>query len=531
MSRPDPCIKLAACIISTFIVLGCAHLPIDKLKGKTPEYKSPYLFMVYARLAQNRGDFDEALKFYSHINDPYAWLNQARIYYVKGDNDNALKFIDKLLEEGSYLDEALELRAKIYAKSRQWMPAIRDAQRLMGNHPYNKDLGVFLANLKMCVSDFKGARDVLNKMLDIYKDDNLLLYTLSKACIGDGDLICARHALEKLIEDQPGFSPAYMDLGKIYQALGDVAGAENIYLELLKINPRSRQATLALTDIYISQERYSKALDLLKRIIKIHPSEDVLHRLVLLEIHEGMYEEALELLHSKGSGTDKDTYYTALVYAGLNRWDDALDSLSSIPIQGDLGCDVILLKASILKDMGRTSEAIEILEHAWKDESCKEIGYRLAIMLEDSGQREEGLAIATEILEKRPHDPVILNFVGYVWADMGKDLPKAQHMIEKALKSRPDDGFILDSMGWVLFKRNMPQKSLRYMKLALEKCGHDPIINEHMGDILYALGQKPKALDYYLRAFVLSEAVNSSLEEKIDCLLEAYRYGNSDNRF
>ncbi len=530
MSRPDPCIvKLTACLLSAFIITGCTHLAVNTPKEEPLKSKSPYLFMIYARHAQNRGDLDEALEFYSHINDPYVWLNQAMIYYAKGDNDKALEFIGKLLEQGSYLDEALELRSKIYARSKKWMLAIHDVERLMQDHPHNKDLGMFLANLKMCVSDFKGSRDVLNKMLDIYTDDNLLLYTLSKACIGDGDFICAKHALETLIENQPEFSPAYADLGKVYQALGDKAGAEAIYLELLKVNPQSKQAITALTDIYVSQNRYSEGIGLLKRLFKIHPSQKVLHSLALLEIHEGMYEQALKLLHTKESYTDEDAYYEALAYAGLHRWDKALTSLDNIPIQGDLGCDVILLKVSILKDMGRISEAIEILRDVWKHyisyESCKEIGYRLATMLEESGQRKEGLVFAMEILEKHPHDPIMLNFVGYVWADIGKNLQRAQTMIEEALKTRPDDGFILDSMGWVLFKRNMPKRSLKYMKLALDKCNHDPVVNEHMGDVLLALGKKSKALDYYLKAFVLSKTVSPSLEKKINCLLEAYMYG------
>lgn len=530
MSRPDPCIKLiTACLLSALIITGCTHLVVNTPKEEPLQSKSPYLFMIYARHAQNRGNLDEALEFYSHINDPYVWLNQAMIYYAKGNNDKALELIDRLLGQGSYPDEVLELRAKIYAGSKKWMLAIHDIEKLMQAHPNNKDIGMFLANLKMCVSDFKGARDILNKMLDIYTDDNLLVYTLSKACIGDGDLICAKHALKTLIENQPEFSPAYADLGKVYQALGDKAGAEAIYLDLLKMNPQSKQAITALADIYVSQDKYSEGIGLLKRLFKISPSRKVLHSLVLLEIHEGMYEQALKLLHTKESYTDEDAYYEALAYAGLHRWDKALTSLDTISIQGDIGCDVILLKASILKDMGRINEAIKTLTDAWEHyishKSCKEIGYRLATMLEESGQRKKGLVFAIEILEKHPHDPIMLNFVGYVWADMGKNLPKAQAMIEEALKTRPDDGFILDSMGWVLFKRNMPKKSLKYMKLALDKCNHDPVVNEHMGDVLFALGKKSKALDYYLKAFVLSKDANPSLEKKIDCLLEPYMYG------
>jgi tetratricopeptide (TPR) repeat protein len=511
--------------------MGCASLrSITPVSSSDPlKTKNPYLLMMYARYAQNQGDAETALNFYSQINDPYAWLQQARIFYVKNDTDNALALIEKVINEGTYSNEALELRARIYAERDEWVLAIKDIEKVLSNQPDNKELAVFLANIKMYLGDFKGARSILEKTLESYKDDNVILYALSKACIGGGDLISARNYLVELIKVWPDFSPAYEDLGRVYQLLGDSSSAEQTYLEALKMNPVSSVAILGLSDIYASQDKYGDALKLLQRLNNENPSQEVLYRLVLLEIHEGMYEEALKILKDQDTLADEDYYYIALAHAGLSQWDKALQALDKITVQDGFLCDVILLKASIFEDMGKPEDSIKILKeglvYSEKSETCREIIYRLTNMLEESGKREEGLAVAQDALKKYPHDPHLLNFVGYIWADMGKNLNEARGLIEEALSLKPDDGFIIDSMAWVLYKLGLFQESLTYMERALQKTGDDPIINEHMGDVLFSLGQKEKALEYYLKASQLNEQENLSLKQKIDNL---QKQGGSD---
>ncbi|HPS94888.1 MAG TPA: hypothetical protein PK600_10525, partial [Deltaproteobacteria bacterium] len=168
--------------------------------------------------------------------------------------------------------------------------------------------------------------------------------------------------------------------------------------------------------------------------------------------------------------------------------------------------------------------SLAVLEAAWKDyadlDTCNEIGYQLATEMDILGRRDEGLAIATKLLEKDPHDPIALNFVGYVWADRGLNLEGAYKMIKEANEMKPDDPFILDSLGWVLFKMGKPKEALVQMEKALKALKDDPTINEHMGDILKALGNDERALDYYLKSSILNQTVNRDLKEKINKLLK-----------
>ena len=92
--------------------------------------------------------------------------------------------------------------------------------------------------------------------------------------------------------------------------------------------------------------------------------------------------------------------------------------------------------------------------------------------------------------------------------------------MNKYLEMKPDDPFILDSMAWVLFKMGKPAEALVKMETVLKTLKDDPIVNEHMGDILKGLGQADKALDYYLKSSILNRSVNNSLKEKINILIK-----------
>lgn len=498
---------------------GCAHMtapaPTETIQNLTA---GPYLKMMLARYAEAGGDTKKALELYGAIDDPFARYAMARIYYNTNDFERALAIVDKLLQADTYVEEALDIRMRIYARTERWDQAITDAERLLKRYPDNKNLRMHLGRLKLLKSDFKGARQALTAM-HIENDDYETLYLLSKACLGDRDQACARKALEDAIEGGADFSPIYMDLGKLYEIDGRYEEAEEVYLKLLDLDPDSKEGHAALADLYIASGRNLDAITQLKALLELSPRKEILQKLIILELDNKMFVDALNHLKTQKTLSNEDQQYLAIAYAGLRRWDEALQAVQKIPTEGALGCDAIQLKASILEDMGRSQEALSVLKTAWTgyvdSGTCKEIGYRLATALEENGARNEGIAVAMHLLEQDPHDAMMLNFVGYVWADEGRSLDKAHTMIEEALKQKPDDGYILDSMGWVQFKRGKYADAARYLERALLKFGDDPIINTHMGDIQCALGRVDRALDYYLKARVNAKKADSELEKKI----------------
>ena len=130
-----------------------------------------------------------------------------------------------------------------------------------------------------------------------------------------------------------------------------------------------------------------------------------------------------------------------------------------------------------------------------------------AEILEKTGDIDGVRAVLEPLIRENPEDPDLLNFLGYVLADHDRDLDYAQDLIERALKKKPDNGAILDSMAWVLFRKGRFQEAKTFILQSLERCGESPdaTILDHAGDIFHALGDKKKAADFRQRALHLLE--------------------------
>jgi len=108
-----------------------------------------------------------------------------------------------------------------------------------------------------------------------------------------------------------------------------------------------------------------------------------------------------------------------------------------------------------------------------------------------------------------------LNYLGYTYAEMGIHLAEAEELIRRALKYKPEDGFIKDSMGWVYYKQGDYNTALEWLLNALELEPDDPSILEHVGDVYSKLNQQDRALQFYQRALTANPVDRGKLEEKI----------------
>ncbi len=119
------------------------------------------------------------------------------------------------------------------------------------------------------------------------------------------------------------------------------------------------------------------------------------------------------------------------------------------------------------------------------------------------------------VIALEPQNASALNYLGYTYADLGQNLDEAEQLILEALKYKPDDGFITDSLGWVYYKKGDYQKALAYLKKASEIVPEDPVILEHVGDAYLKLNDKPNALKYYQKSLVKREKEKDKDTEKL----------------
>lgn len=92
-----------------------------------------------------------------------------------------------------------------------------------------------------------------------------------------------------------------------------------------------------------------------------------------------------------------------------------------------------------------------------------------------------------------PDQPMVLNYLGYSWVDQGTNLKQGLALIEKAVSLRPDDGYIVDSLGWALYRLNDFKSAVKYLERAVELRADDPTLNDHLGDALWQVGRELEA--------------------------------------
>jgi tetratricopeptide (TPR) repeat protein len=120
-------------------------------------------------------------------------------------------------------------------------------------------------------------------------------------------------------------------------------------------------------------------------------------------------------------------------------------------------------------------------------------------------------------LELEPEQPFVLNYLGYSWVDQGMHLDRAKDMLHRAVELRPDDGFIVDSLGWVHYRLGEYDAAVEQLERAVELEPGDPVINDHLGDAYWRVGRHREARYQWRRALTLEpeEDTVADIEEKL----------------
>ncbi|WP_132248509.1 tetratricopeptide repeat protein [Primorskyibacter sedentarius] len=149
--------------------------------------------------------------------------------------------------------------------------------------------------------------------------------------------------------------------------------------------------------------------------------------------------------------------------------------------------------------------------------------YARAISHERQGNWPQAEADFRAALALNPEQPQVLNYLGYSLVEKNEKLDEALGMIERAVAARPDSGYIVDSLGWVLYRLGRYEEAVGHMERAAELMAIDPVVNDHLGDVYWSVGRKLEAEFMWKRAlsFVDSEVASDEVDpERIRRKLE-----------
>ncbi|MBX3492945.1 MAG: tetratricopeptide repeat protein [Parvibaculum sp.] len=141
--------------------------------------------------------------------------------------------------------------------------------------------------------------------------------------------------------------------------------------------------------------------------------------------------------------------------------------------------------------------------------------YARGICFERLGEWDKAESDLKLALKLSDDHPLVLNYLGYSWIEQHRHLNEALAMIEKAVERRPNDGFIVDSLGWARYRLGEYALAVKYLERAVELQPDDPTINEHLGDALWKVGRRIEA------RFQWNHALAMNPEEKRVKLLRA----------
>lgn len=140
--------------------------------------------------------------------------------------------------------------------------------------------------------------------------------------------------------------------------------------------------------------------------------------------------------------------------------------------------------------------------------------YSRGIAHERAGDEVASEADFRAALAINPDQPQVLNYLGYSMVEQQRNLDEALDMIERAVAASPDSGYIVDSLGWVLFRLGRYQEAVGHMERAVELLAVDPVVNDHLGDVYWAVGRAREAEFQWRRA--LSFMDRGSMDTEAD---------------
>ncbi len=162
----------------------------------------------------------------------------------------------------------------------------------------------------------------------------------------------------------------------------------------------------------------------------------------------------------------------------------------------------------------------QVIDQINQDEESEywEVFYARAIAYEQTQQWPKAEADLIKSLSIDPNQPYVLNYLGYSWADQGKNIELALEYIEKAIYLRPTDAYIIDSMGWVLYKLGRFKEAVLFLEKAISLLPSDPVINDHLGDVYWVLGRELEAKFQWQKAIDNNEDLEmvAQIKDKLE---------------
>jgi len=450
------------------------------------------------------------------------WLLMGGIYQAMDKMDKAISSYETALRLKPDKENIYLLIAELYQKSEQIEPAKDIYRRLIKINPKSHIAYFFLGqieknqgNLDAAVSHFKMVCKLSPKTLQPQ-------FELAHIYIEQNRDKKVVRTFRNILDKEPDNIHARIELGSFYFKKGSLKKARKTFLGIVEKLKQYPQLIKKIAAHFFEKKQHDVAVFTLETLQKELSRSNGIHYYLGIHYEENNQDEKALVSYQRIESTSEYFENAALRMAYLfqkkGKFQQAVDLIEQLISNAPDDIELYLFLGSIHEE----AQAYEKAEITFKeglaiDDTNYKLLFRLGVVYDKWGKKEESINQMKRVIELHPNNANALNYLGYTYADKGIHLDEAETLIRKALKQKPDDGYIMDSLGWVYFRRGQYDEAEIFLNKAIKLVPEDPIILEHMGDVYEKLNQLRTALNYYEKALKFQKEPKNrqSIEQKI----------------
>lgn len=392
------------------------------------------------------------------------------------------------------------------------------------------------------------AIEIMESLTTQYQSNPHAFLALAHLGVRAGDLDKALAGINRSLKIRPDWEEAALYKGRILVSRKELTQAQEFYLDYLDDNSDATKVRLNYARLLIDRKQWTKAHEQFSRVVADAPDDaESIFAVGLLAYQAQRYNEAKKYLqrHLELQPTnDQARLYLGQIaeerkdYPTAARWYESITSPSyHFEAQTRLGINifhmgnlqaardhlrsintvnekqkvqVVLAEEQILREAKKYHDALKVLNIAIAElPEQNDVRYARALIAEKLHMVDLSISDLREILKKEPNNAHALNALGYTLADRTDKFEEAEKLIALALKQKPNDPFVLDSMGWVQYKMGNHLKAIKLLKQALS-LRNDAEISAHLGEVLWVSGDKSTARSVWENALEVTPS-NESL--------------------
>lgn len=477
-------------------------------------------------------------------------MRLAKEYVRLGHYGEALSETQVVVEQEPNNLDARLLLGGLYSTLKLYEPARLQYDTILKMDPKNQSALHYKGALLLDQGKFAEAKVYFENLAQggVFENPHTAYFYLARIDqLDEGDAALRKSLvpLKKALATKGDFIEAALLLAKTYERLGQNELAVKTYRDYIATNGSNGQMLEEMGGILLKMGRTQEALNAFLELEQIEPkNQNASLRVAFILVEQGEYQGAVERLERVVAGTpdaDKIRFYLGAVYEEIKDFAKAREHFSKIPpessyyaesilhrsflykLEGNVPAALEVLKAampfvqeariallyaSYLEEQKRIDEAISHLEkHLSTYPDVPDFFYFLGSLWEQKGDPTKSISYLEKVLTLEPKHVQALNHLAYSLAEQGKDLDRAERYARLANELQPSDGYIMDTLGWVLFKQGRYHDSIIYLEQAHQKASHEAIIAEHLGDAYFKTQLPEKAIEMYGKAYEAEQTV------------------------